>query len=179
MNVLTTLLTMDSGTARIAGYDVATETKKVRSAIGVTGQFASVDELLSGRENLQLMADLHHLGGNESKKIVERLLARFDLAESADKLSSTYSDGMRRKLDLAMTLVGRPRIIFLDEPNMILRVPSDGGAKSLRTLLARLDEHAIDVEEFTVQMPDLDDVFLALTGHSSSPAESKTQVITP
>jgi ABC-type Na+ transport system ATPase subunit NatA len=107
---------MDSGTARVAGYDVATETKKVRSAIGVTGQFASVDELLSGRENLQLMADLHHLKGSEGKNVVEHLLQRFDLEESADKRSSTYSGGMRRKLDLAMTLVDRPQIIFLDEP---------------------------------------------------------------
>src|SRR5690349_11407784 len=73
VNVLTTLLTMDSGTARVAGYDVATETKKVRSAIGVTGQFASVDELLSGRENLQLMVDLHHLKGREGKNVVEHL----------------------------------------------------------------------------------------------------------
>jgi ABC-2 type transport system ATP-binding protein len=271
VNVLTTLLKMDSGTARVAGHDVATETKKVRSAIGVTGQFASVDELLSGRENLQLMADLHHLKGSEGRNVVGHLLRRFDLEESADKRSSTYSGGMRRKLDLAMTLVDRPQIIFLDEPTtgldprsrrtmwnivrelvadgvtiflttqyleeadhladkvavldhgklvaegtpdqlkrqipggqvwlrfagttelsaaarvltgstpdeegLILRVPSDGGNKSLRTLLDRLDEYAIDVEEFTVHMPDLDDVFLALTGHSSVPAESTTEVI--
>ncbi len=271
VNVLTTLLTADAGTARVAGYDIATETKKVRSSIGVTGQFASVDELLSGRENLQLMADLLHLKGRESKQVVENLLKRFDLEESANKLASTYSGGMRRKLDLAMTLVRTPRIIFLDEPttgldprsrrtmwtivrelvadgitiflttqyleeadqladkiavldqgklvaqgtpeqlkrqvpgghvqlrfaeagqlgaaarilagstpaeeSLILRVPSDGGAKSLRALLDRLDAHAIEVEEFTVHMPDLDDVFLALTGHSSTEAESKTEAI--
>jgi ABC-2 type transport system ATP-binding protein len=272
VNVLTTLLKMDGGTARVAGYDVATETRKVRSAIGVTGQFAAVDELLTGRENLQLMADLQHLEGGEGRTVVANLLRRFDLEESADKLSSTYSGGMRRKLDLAMTLVGRPQIIFLDEPttgldprsrrtmwtivrelvadgmtiflttqyldeadqladqvavldqgrlvaegtpeqlkrqlpgghvqlrfaaaaqlaaaarvlpdsttdeeNLILRVPSDGGNKSLRALLDRLDEYAIDVEEFTVQMPDLDDVFLAFTGHSSTQAESTTEVTT-
>jgi ABC-2 type transport system ATP-binding protein len=270
VNVLTTLLKADGGTARVAGYDIASETKKVRGAIGVTGQFASVDELLSGEENLQLMADLHHLKSSEGKQVVKQLLKRFDLEESAGKLASTYSGGMRRKLDLAMTLVSKPRIIFLDEPTtgldprsrrtmwsivrelvadgmtiflttqyleeadqladkiavldqgqlvaegtsdelkrqipgghvqlrfadagrlgaaarvltgstpdndgLILRVPSDGKAKSLRTLLDRLDEYAIDVEEFTVHMPDLDDVFLALTGHSSTEAgHAKTE----
>jgi ABC-2 type transport system ATP-binding protein len=88
----------------------------VRAAIGVTGQFAAVDELLTGQENLQLMADLKRLGSGEAKRVVTDLLERFDLTESAQKLASTYSGGMRRKLDLAMTLVGRPEIIFLDEP---------------------------------------------------------------
>ncbi|QUQ68665.1 multidrug ABC transporter ATPase [Kutzneria sp. CA-103260] len=260
VNVLTTLLSMDSGTARVGGHDVVTETRKVRSAIGVTGQFAAVDELLTGRENLRLMADLHHL---KDRSVVEDLLRRFDLLEAAEMRAVAYSGGMRRKLDLAMTLVGRPRIIFLDEPTtgldprsrrtmwtivrelvadgmtiflttqyleeadqladriavldqgklvaegtpeqlkrripgghvqlrfggatqlsaaarvlpgstpdedgLVLRVPSDGGNKSLRSLLDRLDEYAIDVEEFTVHLPDLDDVFLALTGHASAP----------
>jgi len=260
VNVLTTLLAMDGGTARVAGHDVVTETRKVRSAIGVTGQFAAVDELLTGRENLRLMADLHHL---KDLRVIEDLLRRFDLLEAADMRAVAYSGGMRRKLDLAMTLVGRPRIIFLDEPTtgldprsrrtmwtivrelvadgmtiflttqyleeadqladriavldqgrlvaegtpeqlkrqipgghvqlrfadaarldaaarvltgstldedaLVLRVPSDGGNRSLRSLLDRLDEYAIDVEEFTVHLPDLDDVFLALTGHSSAP----------
>jgi ABC-2 type transport system ATP-binding protein len=208
-----------------------------------------------------LMADLHHLRADESTRVVSSLLARFDLAESAQKLASTYSGGMRRKLDLAMTLVTRPRIIFLDEPTtgldprsrrtmweivrelvadgttiflttqyleeadqladriavldqghlvaegtpgelkrlvpgshvrlrfadvaalhaaarvldgstvdeaaLSLQVPSDARGKSLRALLNRLDEHSIDVEEFSVHTPDLDDVFLALTGHAS------------
>ncbi|MET0132519.1 MAG: ATP-binding cassette domain-containing protein, partial [Kibdelosporangium sp.] len=116
VNVLTTLLSTDGGTARVAGFDIAAETRQVRTAIGVTGQFASVDDLLSGEENLQLMADLHRLRGSEGKQVVSQLLGRFDLVESAGKLAATYSGGMRRKLDLAMTLVGRPRIIFLDEP---------------------------------------------------------------
>src|SRR5690242_2218978 len=116
VNVLTTLLKADSGTARVAGHDVTTETKAVRAAIGVTGQFAAVDELLTGQENLQLIADLKHLGAREGKRVVTELLERFDLTESATKPASTYSGGMRRKLDLAMTLVGSPRIIFLDEP---------------------------------------------------------------
>lgn len=114
VNVLTTLLKADAGTVRVAGHDVTTATKQVRAAIGVTGQFAAVDELLSGRENLQLMADLKHV--RPSNQIVTQLLERFDLVESADKMTSTYSGGMRRKLDLAMTLVGNPQIIFLDEP---------------------------------------------------------------
>src|SRR5580693_4197109 len=111
-----TLLKADGGTARVAGHDVAAEAKAVRAAIGVTGQFAAVDELLTGQENLQLMADLGRLGSGEAKRVVTDLLARFDLTEPARKLASTYSGGMRRKLDLAMTLVGRPEIIFLDEP---------------------------------------------------------------
>ena len=106
----------DAGTVRVAGHDVATETKAVRAAIGVTGQFAAVDELLTGQENLQLMADLKRMGSGESKRVVTELLERFDLTESAQKMASTYSGGMRRKLDLAMTLVGKPEIIFLDEP---------------------------------------------------------------
>jgi ABC-2 type transport system ATP-binding protein len=264
VNVLTTLIKADGGTVRVAGHDVATEAKVVRSVIGVTGQFAAVDELLTGRENLQLMADLHHLRADEGKRVVTSLLERFELAESAQKMSATYSGGMRRKLDLAMTLVTRPQIIFLDEPTtgldprsrrtmwnivrelvtdgvtvflttqnleeadqlahqvavldqghlvaqgtpdelkrlvpgshvrlrlsdvasleaaarvlngstandaaLTLRVPSDGGVKSLRALLDRLDEHSIEVEEFSVHTPDLDDVFLALTGHASTEA---------
>src|SRR6185437_15537831 len=116
VNVLTTLLKADAGTVRIAGHDIATETRAVRGLVGVTGQFAAVDELLTGQENLQLMADLKHLGAAEGKRVTTELLERFDLAESAQKLASTYSGGMRRKLDLAMTLVGNPQIIFLDEP---------------------------------------------------------------
>jgi ABC-2 type transport system ATP-binding protein len=265
VNVLTTLMKADSGTVRVAGHDVATETKAVRAAIGVTGQFAAVDELLTGQENLQLMVDLNGVPAKDGKRIVAELLERFDLVESAQKLTSTYSGGMRRKLDLAMTLVGNPRIIFLDEPTtgldprsrrtmwsiirelvadgvtiflttqyleeadqladriavldkgrlvaqgtpddlkrqipgthvrlrfttvaeldaaarlfpdstrddeaLALRVPSDGGSKSLRALLDRLDEHALSADEFAVHTPDLDDVFLALTGHTTEAAK--------
>src|SRR5690349_23782732 len=116
VNVLTTLMKADAGAVRVAGHDVATETKAVRAAIGVTGQFAAVDELLTGQENLQLIADLKHLGAREGKRVVTELLERFDLTESAGKPASAYSGGMRRKLDLAMTLGGSPRTIFLDEP---------------------------------------------------------------
>jgi ABC-2 type transport system ATP-binding protein len=262
VNILTTLVKADGGTALVAGHDVATETRAVRAAIGVTGQFAAVDELLTGQENLQLMADLHHLRADEGKRVAASLLEQFGLAESAQKLVSAYSGGMRRKLDLAMTLVTRPEIIFLDEPTtgldprsrrtmwdivrqlvadgvtvflttqyldeadrladriavldqgrmvaagtpgelkrqipgshvwlrftnvleldaaaralagstrddqeLTLRVPSDGGVKSVQALLSQLDEHSIEVEEFSVHTPDLDDVFLALTGHAST-----------
>ncbi|MFC7245908.1 ATP-binding cassette domain-containing protein [Catellatospora aurea] len=261
VNVLTTLMRADGGTVRVAGHDIATEAKAVRAAIGVTGQFAAVDELLTGQENLRLMADLHRAVTGDGERIVAELLERFELTESADKAASTYSGGMRRKLDLAMTLVGNPRIIFLDEPTtgldprsrrtmwsivrdlvadgvtvflttqyleeadqladrvavldqgrlvaqgtpdelkrqipgthirlrfttvteldaaarafpdatrddeaLALRVPGDGGTKSLRVLLDRLDDHSLNAEECTVHTPDLDDVFLALTGHTT------------
>ncbi len=94
MNVLTTLMKADGGTVRVAGHDVATEARAVRAAIGVTGQFAAVDDLLTGQENLQLMADLHHLRVGEGKRVVTSLLERFDLAESAQKMAATYSGGM-------------------------------------------------------------------------------------
>ncbi|MEU9689393.1 ATP-binding cassette domain-containing protein [Amycolatopsis japonica] len=262
VNLLTTLMKADGGTAKVAGHDLVTEAKAVRAAIGVTGQFAAVDELLTGQENLQLMVDLSR--GKAGKNVVSELLERFDLVESARKPASTYSGGMRRKLDLAMTLVGDPRIIFLDEPTtgldprsrrtmwsiirelvaggvtvllttqyldeadqladriavldqgslvaqgtpdelkrrmpgthvrlrfttvaeldsaarifpgaarddeaLALRIPSDAGTKSLRSLLDRLDEYSIAAEEFSVHTPDLDDVFLALTGHDTEAA---------
>ncbi len=261
VNVLTTLVQADGGAVRVAGHDLATDAKAVRAAIGVTGQFAAVDELLTGRENLQLMVDLNRGVAGDGERIVADLLDRFELTASADKPTSTYSGGMRRKLDLAMTLVGNPRIIFLDEPTtgldprsrrtmwsivrdlvddgatiflttqyleeadqladrlavldqgrlvaqgtpeelkrlipgthvrlrfstaaeldaaagifpeatrdddaLALRVPADGGTKSLRALLDRLDEHSLSAEECSVRTPDLDDVFLALTGHAT------------
>ncbi|KOX18563.1 ABC transporter [Saccharothrix sp. NRRL B-16348] len=263
VNVLTTLMKADGGTARVAGHDIATEARAVRATIGVTGQFAAVDELLTGHENLQLMVDLKRRG--DGKRVVADLLERFDLVESARRPVSTYSGGMRRKLDLAMTLVGDPRIIFLDEPTtgldprsrrtmwsiirelvadgvtiflttqyleeadqladriavldqgrlvaqgtpdelkrrlpgthvrlrfttaaqldagarlftdatrddeaLALRVPSDAGTASLRALLDRLDEYSLSAEELSVHTPDLDDVFLALTGHTAEAAK--------
>ncbi|MGW9194105.1 ATP-binding cassette domain-containing protein [Micromonospora chersina] len=261
VRILSTLLGADAGDARIAGHDVAREPDAVRAAIGVTGQFSAVDKLLTGEENLRLMADLHHLARGEGRRRVARLLDQFDLTEAARKPASTYSGGMLRRLDLAMTLVGSPQVIFLDEPTtgldprsrramwqivrdlvaggvtiflttqyldeadeladriavldrgrvvaegtaeelkrripgghvrlrfadpqcldaaaavldessrdndaLALRVPCDGSLRSLRTLIGRLDDRAIEVEELSVHTPDLDDVFLALTGDST------------
>ncbi|MEX0174545.1 ATP-binding cassette domain-containing protein, partial [Streptomyces sp. LMG1-1-1.1] len=110
------LVSADGGEARIAGHDLATDPQKVRAAIGVTGQFSAVDGLITGQENMLLMADLHHLPTPEGRRIAAELLERFDLTEAAGKPASTYSGGMKRRLDIAMTLVGDPRIIFLDEP---------------------------------------------------------------
>jgi ABC-2 type transport system ATP-binding protein len=116
VQILSTLIGADGGEVRVAGHDLAREPDAVRAAISVTGQFSAVDNLLTGEENLLLMADLHHLGRSEGRKRAAELLDRFDLVDAARKLPATYSGGMRRRLDLAMTLVGDPRIIFLDEP---------------------------------------------------------------
>jgi ABC-2 type transport system ATP-binding protein len=265
--ILSTLIGADGGEVRVAGHDVARDQDAVRAAIGVTGQLTAVDNLLTGEENLLLMADLRHLGRREGRRRAAELLERFDLAEAARKPAATYSGGMRRKLDLAMGLVGDPRIIFLDEPTtgldprsrrtmwqiirdlvaggvtiflttqyleeadeladrialldngrlvaegtsdqlkrripgghirlqfaypdgleaaahalgeavrddeaLTLQVASDGGVKSLRALLDRLDDASIEVSELSIHTPDLDDVFLTLTGQPSK--ENKEQ----
>jgi ABC-2 type transport system ATP-binding protein len=116
VRILATLLEADHGTIRVAGHDVGREADAVRDAIGVTGQFSAIDELLTGRENLALMADLHHLSRAPARARLAELLERFELAEAADRIAMTYSGGMRRRLDLAMTLIGAPQVIFLDEP---------------------------------------------------------------
>jgi ABC-2 type transport system ATP-binding protein len=116
VQILSTLLSADAGEIHVAGHDVRREPDAVRAAIGVTGQFSAVDNLLTGGENLILMADLHHLGRTEGRRRVARLLERFDLVEATGQMAATYSGGMRRRLDLAMTLVGDPRLVFLDEP---------------------------------------------------------------
>ena len=116
VNILSTLIHADAGQIRVAGHDLATDPGAVRAAIGVTGQFSAVDGLLTGAENLILMADLHHLSKRDGRRRAQDLLDRFDLANAGNKPAMTYSGGMRRRLDLAMTLVGEPRIIFLDEP---------------------------------------------------------------
>ena len=116
VHILATLIAPDGGAVRVAGHDLATEPDAVRAAIGLTGQFAAVDGLLTGAENLQLMADLNHLGRADGRRRASELLEQFDLVDAADRPLATYSGGMRRRLDLAMTLVGRPRVIFLDEP---------------------------------------------------------------
>lgn len=116
VRILSTLTGADGGEVRIAGFDPVTQRDSVCGAIGVTGQFAAVDTQLTGRENLMLMARLLHLPKSEAYERVERLLTDFELADAVDRRVSEYSGGMTRRLDLAMTLVGRPSIIFLDEP---------------------------------------------------------------
>jgi ABC-2 type transport system ATP-binding protein len=265
VRILSTLITADSGSMRIAGHDVAGDPDGVRAVIGVTGQFSAVDNLLTGTENLRLMTDLRHLSRPAGRQRIAELLEQFGLTDAADKPLSTYSGGMRRRLDLAMTLVGQPRVIFLDEPTtglaprsrrtmwqiirelaaagvtillttqyleeadqlagriavldhgrivaegtagelkgripgghvrlhfadpgvlrsacellptatadqdqLVLRVPADGTVHSLRVLLGQLHEARIDVERLSIHTPDLDDVFLAVTGsHASRPS---------
>ena len=266
VHILSTLIAADGGEVQVAGHDVRREPDAVRAAIGVTGQFSAVDGLLTGEENLILMADLRHLGKREGRRRAAELLERFDLVEAAKKPVATFSGGMRRRLDLAMTLIGDPRIIFLDEPTagldprsrrvmwdiirrlvgggvtiflttqyleeadrlasriavldrrqgrrrgdpdelkrlvpgghirlefadeaelekaalalgdvsrddeaLTLQVPSDGGVRSLRSLLDRLDRESIEVGALSVQTPDLDDVFLSLTGHDDDRTEA-------
>ena len=262
VKILSTLGRADAGEARVAGYDVARESDAVRASIGVTGQFSAVDKLFTGEENLRLMADLHQLPRAEGRRRTARLLEQFDLTEAAGKPAATYSGGMLRRLDLAMTLVGRPQVIFLDEPTtgldprsrrqmwqivrdlvaggvtiflttqyldeadeladriavldggrvvaegtaeelkrripgghvrllfaephrldaalgvlpeatrdgdaLALRVPGDGSLRALKTLIDRLDERHIEVDELSVHTPDLDDVFLALTDRAGT-----------
>ena len=114
IKILTTLLKQDSGTATVNGFDVAAKPDDVRQSISLTGQFAAVDEILTGRENLILIARLRHL--NNARQVADDLLTRFGLTDAADRRVSTYSGGMRRRLDIAMSLVGKPQLIFLDEP---------------------------------------------------------------
>lgn len=114
INILTTLISADGGNATVAGFDVAKSPDKIRQAISLTGQFATVDEVLTGRENLQLICDLRHV--KNGSDVAKQLLADFGLTDAADKRASTYSGGMRRRLDIAMSLIGDPKIIFLDEP---------------------------------------------------------------
>jgi len=137
VNILSTLIGADGGDVRVAGHDVAREPDAVRDVIGVTGQFSAVDGLLTGEENLALMADLRHLDRTEGRRRSAELLERFDLVDAARKPTVTYSGGMRRRLDLAMTLIGNPRIIFLDEPTTGLDPRSRRDVwKIIRTLVA-------------------------------------------
>ncbi|WP_328962891.1 ATP-binding cassette domain-containing protein [Streptomyces virginiae] len=264
VKILSTLLGADPGTGAIHvnGHDLAADPQAVRASIGVTGQFSAVDGLITGEENMLLMADLHHLSRREGRRVAGELLERFDLVEAAKKPAASYSGGMKRRLDIAMTLVGDPRVIFLDEPTtgldprsrhnmwqiirelvtggvtvflttqyleeadqladriavlndgriaaegtaeelkrlipgghvrlrftdpaayrsaalalhevtrddeaLALQVPSDGSQRELRAVLDRLEAAGIEADELTVHTPDLDDVFFALTGPSTT-----------
>ncbi len=138
IRILSTLITADAGQVSVAGHDVVREPDAVRGVIGVTGQFSALDDLCTGLENMRLMADLNHLDRGAGRTRVSELLDRFGLTDAARKPVTTYSGGMRRRLDLAMTLVGEPRVIFLDEPTTGL----DPGSRrmmwdSIRQLAAR------------------------------------------
>jgi ABC-2 type transport system ATP-binding protein len=116
VRVLTTLMAPDEGSARVLGHDVVKEADTVRSLVGLSGQFAAVDDLLTGRENLWMFGRLYRLGSKQAKERAEELLATFDLTEAADRILKTYSGGMRRRLDLAGSLIAHPKVLFLDEP---------------------------------------------------------------
>lgn len=114
IRIMATLLKADSGSVTIDGFDIETNSREIRGLISLTGQFAAIDEILTGRENLQMIAKLRHLKNH--KQIAEDLIRRFNMSEAADRRVGTYSGGMKRRIDIAMSLVGNPRIIFLDEP---------------------------------------------------------------
>jgi ABC-2 type transport system ATP-binding protein len=116
VRILTTLLKPDDGSARVAGLDVVKDAARLRSQIGLAGQYAAVDENLTGRENLEMVGRLYHLGGAVARQRASELLESFDLVDAADRLARTYSGGMRRRLDLAAALLARPPVVFLDEP---------------------------------------------------------------
>jgi ABC-2 type transport system ATP-binding protein len=138
VRILSTLIRADAGDIQVGGHDVVAQAHAVRDVIGVTGQFSAVDNYLTGAENLRLMADLRHLGRDAGRRRIAGLLERFDLTDAAGKLLSTYSGGMRRRLDLAMTLVGSPSLIFLDEPTTGL------DPRSRRTMWQIIRELAAD-----------------------------------
>ncbi len=198
VRILSTLLAPDGGQALVAGYDVVKDPDGVRRSIGVTGQFSAIDELLTGRENLRLMADLAHLPKPEAAARVDELLGHFDLVDAADRRAATYSGGMKRRLDLAMTLVSRPRLIFLDEPTtgldprsrrdlwqIVRELLADGvtiflttqyleEADQLAHTVGLLDGGRLVAEGTPAELKaqaggeTLDDVFLALTGHPAT-----------
>ncbi|MEO8392068.1 MAG: ATP-binding cassette domain-containing protein, partial [Chloroflexota bacterium] len=116
VQILSTLLRADAGEVYIAGHDLNREPEAIRALIGLTGQFSAVDTVLTGQQNMMLMVNLRHLDRREGKRRAAELLERFDLVDAANKSVSTYSGGMKRKLDLAMSLIGNPRLLFLDEP---------------------------------------------------------------
>jgi ABC-2 type transport system ATP-binding protein len=170
VRILSTLLPADAGTVRVAGHDLRTQAQLVRAAIGVTGQFSAVDNLLTGRQNLLLMADLHHMGKAERHRRADDLLERFDLTEAAGKLAATYSGGMRRRLDLAMTLVGDVRIIFLDEPTTGL---DPRGRRTMWQIIRDLVDRGITIFLTTQDLAEADQLadHIGLLEHGKIVAE--------
>ncbi|HYQ69456.1 ATP-binding cassette domain-containing protein [Actinophytocola sp.] len=180
VNILSTLVTPDAGTAAVAGHDLASDPDGIRAAIGLTGQFSAVDKLLTGEENLLLMANLHHLPRREGRRRAAELLDRFELTDAAKKAPATYSGGMRRKLDLAMTLVGDPKVIFLDEPTTGLDPRSRRTMwEIIRTLVAGgvtiflTTQHLDEADQLADRVAVLDGGRLVAEG---TPAELKRRV---
>ena len=200
VRILSTLIQADDGDVEVLGHDVRRAPDKVRSGIGVTGQFSAVDDLLTGRENLRLIADLHHLPRAVARQKVEALLARFELEDAADRRVGTYSGGMKRRLDLAMTLIGTPALLFLDEPTtgldprsrlqlwaIVRELVADGvtiflttqyldEADRLADRVGVLDGGVLVAEGTPAELKErtgaetMDDVFMALTGHAATGA---------
>ena len=165
VRILATLLEADEGTATVHGFDVATHPGDVRAAISLTGQFAAVDEILTGRENLVLVARLRHL--DDPATVADDLLTRFSLTDAADRRAGTYSGGMRRRLDIAMSLIGDPPVVFLDEAEQLAdriailhegTIIQHGTLSELKQLLPPAQV------EYVEKQPSLEDVFLALVG---------------
>ncbi|RLQ01927.1 ATP-binding cassette domain-containing protein [Micromonospora sp. BL1] len=208
VRILSTLLKADTGTATVHGFDVASAPAEVRKSISLTGQFAAVDEVLTGRENLVLVAKLRHL--RNPGAVADDMLARFSLTDAGNRRAGTYSGGMRRRLDIAMSLVGNPPVVFLDEPTTgldpqarievwrtVRQLAEDGTtillttqyldeAEQLADRIAILHEGTIIQNgtlaelkqllptakvEYVEKQPTLEDVFLALVGHTARAAD--------
>src|ERR671912_132572 len=188
VRILATLLKPDAGRATVAGFDVVRQAQALRKVIGLSGQYAAVDENLTGKENLWMFGTLYQLSSAESKRRAEELLEQFDLVDAADRVVKTYSGGMRRRLDLASALIGRPRLLFLDEPTTgldprsrmgmwdVIRELVRTGATLLLTtqylveVIRALDEAGVPLDDVGLRRPTLDDVFLSLTGHAAEEA---------
>src|SRR5437868_5438720 len=179
VHMLTTLLPPTAGSARVGGYDVVHEGPKVRTVIGAALQEAALDPLLTGREHLRLQASLQAMPRNERRARAGELLARVGLSEAADRKVGGYSGGMKRRLDLALALVHRPPVLFLDEPTTGLDIQSrtalwgevgrlarEEGVTDLAGIVRALDADELKVEHLQLHQPSLDDVFLAKTGRS-------------
>ena len=180
VRILSTLIRADAGHISVGGHDVATDPHAVRDLIGVTGQFSAVDNYLTGEENLRLMADLRHLGRAAGRRRVAELLERFDLTDAARKPLSAYSGGMRRRLDLAMTLVGNPSVIFLDEPTTGLDPRS---RRTMWQIIRELVADGVTILLTTQYLDEADELagYVAVLDHGrivaeGTPAELKRRI---